>query len=83
MLKNDITNTPGQGIESLTSSAGHTQVIDKPTDVVNNSMLWIELIFCKNKNIISNHEVDVTIFEKCYYNRIYGKINIWVPLPPV
>ena len=83
MLKNDITNTPGQGIESLTYSAGHTQVIDKPTHVVNNSMSWIDLIFCKNKNIISNHEVDATIFEKCYYNITYGKINIWVPLPPV
>ena len=32
---------------------------------------------------ILNHGVDVTIFEKCHHNIIYGKINIRVPLPPV
>ena len=36
--KNDITNTPGQEINSLTSSARYTQIIDKTTHVVNNSM---------------------------------------------
>ena len=61
--KNDITNTPGQEIDFLTSPAGHTQIFDKPTHVVNNSMSCIDLIFCTNKNIILNHGVDVTIFE--------------------
>ena len=46
-------------------------------------MSCIDLIFCTNKNIISNHVVDLTIFEKCHHNIIYGKINIPVPLPPV
>ena len=41
--KNDITNTAGQEIDSLTSSAGYTQIIDKPTHVANNSMSCIEL----------------------------------------
>ena len=74
--KNDITNTPGQDIDPLTSSAGYTQIIDKPTHVVNNSMSCIDLIFCTNKNIISNHGVNVTIFRKCHHNIIYGKISI-------
>ena len=81
--KNDITNTPCQGIDSLASSSGYEQVIDKPTHVVSNSMSCIDLIFCTNKNIISNHGVDVTIFEKRHHNIIYVKINIRVPLPPV
>ena len=34
--------------------------------------------FCTNKNIISNHGVDITIFEKCHHNINYGKINTWV-----
>ena len=46
-------------------------------------MSCIALIFCTNKNIISNHGVDVTIFEKCHHNIIYGKINTRVLLPPV
>ena len=45
-------------------------------------MSCIDLIFCTNKNIISNHGVDVTIFEKCHHNIIYGKINIWALLLP-
>ena len=46
-------------------------------------MSCTDLTFCRNKNIISDHAVDVTIFEKCHHNIIYGKINIGVPLPPV
>ena len=33
--------------------------------------------------IISNQGVDITIFEKCHHNIIYGKIDIRVYLPPV
>ena len=31
----------------------------------------------------SNHGVDVSIFNKCHHNIIFGKINIRVPLPPI
>ena len=34
----DITNSTGREIASLTSSTGYTQIIDKPTHVINNSM---------------------------------------------
>ena len=44
--KNDIINSTGQKIDSLTSSAGYTQIIDKPTHVINNSMSCTDLIFC-------------------------------------
>ena len=50
---NYITDTPGQEIDSLTSSAEYAQIVDKPTHVVNNYMSC--------KNITSNHEVNVTI----------------------
>ena len=42
-------------------------------------MSCIDLIFCTNQTVISNHGVDVSIFDKCHI--IYGKINIRVPLP--
>ena len=79
--KNDITNSVGQELDSLTSSAAYAQIIDKPTHIVNNSMSCIDLVFCTNANIISKHGVDVSIFEKCHHNTIFGKINIRVPLP--
>ena len=80
--KNDITNLEGQELDSLTLSAGYNQIIDKPTHVINTSMSCIDLIFCTNQSVISNHGVDVSIFDKCHHNIIYGKINIRVPLPP-
>ena len=66
--KNDITNLTGEEIDTLTSSAGYAQIIDKPTHILNNSMSCIDLIFCTNKNLISNHGVDVSIFHKCHHN---------------
>ena len=45
-------------------------------------MSCIDLIFCTNQSVISNHGVDVSIFDKCHHNIIYSKINIHVPLPP-
>ena len=80
--KNDITNSVGHELDSLTSSAGYSQIIDKPTHIVNNSMSCIDLIFCTNTNVIFKHGVDVSIFEKCHHNIIFGKIEIRVPLPP-
>ena len=70
--KNDITNSVGQELEALASSAGYSQIIDKPTHIVNNSMLCIDLIFYINTNVISKHGVDVSIFEKCHRNVIFG-----------
>ena len=77
--KNDITNLQGQ---ELTLSAGYNQIIDKATHVINTSMSCIDLIFCTNQSVISNHRVDVPIFDKCHHNIICGKINIRVPVPP-
>ena len=77
--KNDINNLQGQELDSLTLSAGYNQIIDKPTHVINTSMSCIDLIFCTNQSVISNHGVDVSIFDKCHHNIIYGKVNIRVP----
>ena len=44
-------------------------------------MSCIGLIFCTNQSGISNHGVDVSIFDKCHHI-IYGKISICLPLPP-
>ena len=45
-------------------------------------MSCINLVFCTNTDAISEHGVDVSIFEKCNHNNIFGKTNICVPLPP-
>ena len=45
-------------------------------------MSCIDLTFCTNQSVISNHGADVSIFDKCHHNIVYGKINVCVPLPP-
>ena len=77
----DITNSVGCEIYTLTSSAGYKQIINKPTHTVNNSSACIDVIFCYNLNLLSNCGVDLSLFEKCHHNIIFGQINIRIPLP--
>ena len=44
-------------------------------------MSCIDLIFWTNESLISDHEVDVLIFDKCHHNIIYGKITTRLHLP--
>ena len=82
---NDITNADGRALDTLTSSAGYKQIINKPTDTLNNSFSCIDFIYffiLYIMNIISNYDVDLSIFEKCHHSIIFGKINIRIPLLP-
>ena len=78
----DITNSVGREIDTLTSSAGYKQIINKPTHIVNNSPSCIDVIFCNNLNLLSNYGIDLSLFEKCHNDIIFGKINIRIPLLP-
>ena len=46
-------------------------------------MSSIGLLFCTKQNTISNYGVDVSIFDKCNNNIIFGNVDICVPFPPV
>ena len=48
---------------TLTLSAGYNQILDKPTHVIINSVSCINLTFCTNQSAISNHGIDVSIFD--------------------
>ena len=45
LWKNDITNSTSLELDSLTSSAGYTQIIDKSAIAVNYSMSCIDVSF--------------------------------------
>ena len=74
--ENDITNSVGLELDSLISLARYSQIIDKPTYFVNNSMSCIDLIFCTNTNVISKHVVDVSVFESQYYEIAYSSHHL-------
>ena len=65
--QNDITNSIGQEIDSLTLSTGYKQMNDKPTHVINNSMSCIDLLFFLTKmqfqimKLMSQSLINVTI----------------------
>ena len=52
LRKNDIINSSGLELDSLTSSARYRQITNKPTHAING----IELIFCTNLNVIFKHD---------------------------
>ena len=60
-------HSTGEEIDFLTSSAGYTQIIDKPTYAIYNSKLCINLIFSTNQNVSSKYGVDASLFNKKYY----------------
>ena len=65
----------------LTSSAGYSPLIDQPTHITKESSSCIDLIFTSNPSFISASGVELSLYEKCHHNLIYGKINFNVPLP--
>lgn len=81
--KNGITNSAGLELDSLTSSAECTKMIDNPTYAINSLMSCIDLIRCINQIVISKHRVDVLILDKCHHDITYGKIDNLVPLLPI
>ena len=78
----DITNSVGREIDTLTSSAGYKQIINKPTHVVSNSSSCIDLIFSNNLNLLSNYVLISHYLKSVIIISFYGKINIRIHLPP-
>ena len=47
-----------------------------------NSLSCIDLIFTSNPNLINSSGVEISLFEKCHHNIVYGKIDFKIPIPP-
>ena len=45
-------------------------------------MSCIELIFTSNPNLINSAGVEMSLFEKCHHNIVYGKIDFKIPILP-
>ena len=69
-------------MNSSTSACDYSKLINKPTHVTKESSSCIDLIFATSPNLIRETRVELSIFEKCHHNHIYGIIDFKVPLPP-
>ena len=62
----DANSNAGKESESLTSTAGYTQLIDKPTHFFSGRSSCIDLIFCNNPEIVSECGIDHCFFQTCH-----------------
>ena len=79
--KLDKENLEGREI-NITRAAGYSQLINQPTHIIKDSLSCIDLIFRSNPNLIYSSGVEMSLFEKCYHNIVYGKIDFKIPIPP-
>ena len=49
-------------------------MIGKPSEYINDSSSFIDLIFFSNVNLSKNCGVEQSLYKTCYYNIIYGLI---------
>ena len=74
----DKDNTSGLKLDSITTTAGYSQVINKPTHFINELSSCIDLIFT---SFVKNCGSELSIYEKCHHNIIYEILNFNIPLP--
>ena len=72
----------GKELDSITSSTGYSQIIDKPTHFTNNSSSCIDFLFTSKLSIIVDLGIEKSLYSSCHHNIIYGKIIFRVCLPP-
>ena len=70
----------GKEFDTITLTAGYTQIIDKPTHFTNHSSSCTYLIFTSNPSIIVDSGIEKFLCSSCHHD-VYGKIIFRVPLP--
>ena len=78
----DITTRVGKELEALTSTAGYSQLIDKPTNFFNGGSSCIDLIFCNKPEFVTEYGIDYSLFHTCHHHIIFAKISSKIFLPP-
>ena len=74
-------NFEGHEIKIITRAAGYSQLVNQPTHITKDSLSCIDLIFTSNPTLINSSGVEMSLFEKCHHNIVYGKIDFKTPLP--
>ena len=68
----DKNNIAGLEMDNITTTAGYSQLINKPTHFINGTSSCIDLIFSSNVSFIRNYGIEQSIYEKCHHNITYG-----------
>ena len=77
----DIDNTGGLKLDCITTAGAYSQMINKPTHFINESSSCMDLIFSSHTSFVKNCGSELSIYEKCHHNIIYGTLNFDIPPP--
>ena len=78
----DKNNIAGLEVDDITTTAGFSQLINKPTHVIDGTFSCIDLIFSSNVSFTRNYRIKPYIYEKYHHNITYGTLESNVTLPP-
>ena len=79
----DKNNVAGLEIDNITTTAGYSQLVNKPTHFINGTSFCIDLIFSSDVSFIRSYGIEQSIYEKRHRNITYGTLDFNVPLPPL
>ena len=77
-----IEDKHGSTLDVLIQSKNLTQLINEPTHLLNNSRSCIDLIITSQDNLFIDYGIHPSLFERCHYEIIHGKLNLTVLPPP-
>ena len=81
-LKNDKTNFEGSQLQPLTSKFGFSQIITKPTHILENSRSCRSLLFTSQANMVMDSGVHASFHSYCHHQIIFAKFCLKVFYPP-
>ena len=65
-----------------TSQFGLCQLINEPTDLLENSSSYIDLIFTSQPNLVVESGVHQSLYPNCPYQMVFAKFNLMMSYPP-
>ena len=78
----DTSDNIGKELDTITSTAGYSQIIDKPTHFTKKSSSCIDLIFTSNPGMLVDSGIEKSFSSSRHHDVIYGKNNFRVLPPP-
>ena len=80
--KADITSLEGSKIDTITSIYGLSQLIQKPTHILNLSSSGTDLIFTSQPNLVMESGIHSLLLSNCHHQIVFAKFNLSIFYPP-
>ena len=78
----DTNSDEGRKIETVISQNRLHQEINKPTYVLNNFSLSVDLIFNSQPNLLIESDFHTSLHPNCHHQIIFAKFNLDIVYPP-